>query len=806
MRYAVRIILVLGCFASGSATPAETDSGRIPIPNDVFYYRSAASVFGSESAWNNPAGMARFGAAGFQIMADYSDGDYAKSWGTAVYRDRLTTAFRKVHNPDGANFEEVLTAAGFGMGPAMKLGVSYRYFREGPGIYNNRHFWNVGLQSQGHGAFAFAAVLSNLNRGKIDGERSATEQRYAIGYRPIGPRLTLTADMLLATTQKLSEATYVYQAEYIPTQGLYVNAFIDSDQNFQVGVRVNFAKYFLGSQSHFDKNGHGGRTTAFFGATNMRQPSIIRDSRRNLALSVKGRLAENPPQPVFGRKGVPFVSLIMTVYRAAEDPSIASMNLNLSRLGLGFGQAQELREALGYFKAGGKRIICHLTSPNNIGYYVASIADTVLIPPVSQLRLVGLRAELTFWAGTLDKAGVNVELLRVGDYKTAPEGYTREASSVENREQLNRMLDDLYDQFVTGIAAGRGLAPDSVRAIIDRGPFSSAEALEIGLVDGLTYRDRVRPDFFPSLPTISFSRYLRDTLINDSWQPRPEIAIVVAEGEITSDAGEGNILERSGGVRPGTMAHAYEKARTNSNVRGLVLRVNSPGGWALAGDAIYHSGTLAAESKPMAVSMANVAGSGGYYIAMAGHPIFVNPATVTGSIGIYGGKVDFSGLHEKLAIGKELYTRGRYAGMLTTTRPFTDDERAKYRSHLTAFYDHFVDLVAENRTLPNDSVDNLGRGRVWTGREALSHGLADEPGGIKQALSHIADELGLDEYTVTIYPEKKPWFIFPGRSMWKRFVSILTGTETSPETDLPIIPISEEGSILARMPFDLTVE
>jgi len=800
-----RTVILTLVLLSG-ASYASDDGRRIPIPADVFYYRPAASVFGSEAAWSNPAGLGRPGVIGYQLMADYYAGDYLKSWGGTVFRSGVATAFRHIDNPDGTDYDELVTALGFKVGPTLSLGGSYRMFRDGPGIYNNRHFWNLGLRSQGRGPFALAAVFSNLNRGRVDGRRSAIEQRYSLGYRPFGRVLTVCADMFLSTRNNLGDADFIYHAEYTPTRGLYLNGSINSDGAFQIGLRANLLKYFVGSQSSFDKKGHDGRTTVFVGATNMRQPSLVPEPWRQLDLPLSGSLSENPPRPVFGRKSVPFLELITNLYRAAEDPSIGIMKLDLDRLALGFGQAQELREALVYFKSRGKGIICHLSEPNNIGYFVASVADTILIPPVCQVRLVGLRAELTFWAGTLEKLGARIELLQVGDYKSAAETYTRRASSEENRAQLSRLMDDLYGQFVAAIADGRGLTPDSVRRIIDHGPFTSEEAYRYGLVDGLSYRDQVAKQYFNGIPSVSFQRYRSDTLIDDSWEPKPVIAVVVAEGEIRSDAGEGDWLRRSGGVRPGPMSQAFDQVRRDRTIRGVVLRINSPGGWALAGEDIHRAVARAAEVKPVTVSMSNVAASGGYYIATPARKVFVDPATVTGSIGIYGGKADLSGLYDKIDLGKELYTRGRYAGMLTWTRPFTDDERAKYQSHLEAFYDHFVNLVAVSRGLPADSVDALGRGRTWTGREAVACGLADHTGGIKQALDAVAAEIGLEDYRVEIYPKKRPWFIFPGRTLWRRFVSMLAGGHDSPEVELPSLPLSDESSILARMPFDLSIE
>jgi protease-4 len=693
-----------------------------------------------------------------------------------------------------------------GLGGALNAGVSYRHFGSGPGVYDNRHFWTLGLMGQRHGHFALAAVFSNLNRGRVNSERTAIEQRYSVAYRPVGRKLTLAADMFLSTENSLSEADFTYHVEYTPTPGLFLDAYVDSDRNFQVGFRANLLKYFVGAKSSFDRNGHNGRTTAYAGATNQRQPSLIPERPRRLTMAVSGRPAENPPQPVFGVRETPFVTLLATLYRAAEDPGIRELVIDLNDLSIGFGQAQELRRALADFKAAGKRIVCHISSPSNISYYVASAADSILIVPVSQLRLVGLRAELTFWAGTFDKLGVKLELLRVGKHKTSPETYTHKAASEENRRQVNRLLDDLYDQFVSDIAEGRRLLRDSVAKIIDNGPFTSAEALQFGLVDGLSYRDQVSRQFLSPMPEVSFTRYIEDTLLNDGWRAEPALAIVVVDGGIVPDGRRDHPLERSRGVKPSLLARALSRAAADRGVDGIVLRVDSPGGYALAGDEIWHHVVLAAGKKPVVVSMANVAASGGYYITTPASRIFANPATITGSIGIYGGKADLSGFYDKIELGKELFTRGRFAGMLSYTRPFSEMEREKYYSHLRAFYDHFVDLVAASRLLSVDSVDQLGRGRVWTGREAVASGLVDELGGVKRALDYMAAENGLEKYRVKLYPKRRPWFLLPGRSLLRSIASLFLGTgEVSDDLPIPL-SLPEEGALFTRMPFDLAIE
>lgn len=803
-RFAVWVALVLAGGLTGGAVRA---GERLALPPDVFYYQPAASVFGAEAIWINPAGLGRFDAAGFQIIADYYAGDYVKSWGWALHRDRLSSAYRHVNNPGGADYDEWLWAGGIRLGRQFSVGLSYRYFRNGPGYYEDRHLWTIGLASRGSGPFALGAVFSNLNRGRIDGARSLVEHRYSLGYRPFGNRLTLAVDMITTTERWADDAHFVYHAEYCPKPGLFLNAQIETGGAFQVGFRANLVKLFIGSRSAFDSHGHNGRTTVFIGGTNQRQASLLAEPKRQLTVPISGRPAENPPQPIFGTRPIPFLSYLAALDRAATDPSVGSLLVTMDNLSLGLGQAQELRDALRQFRLQGKRVICHIEEPNNISYYVASVADTILIPPVCELRLVGLRAELTFFAGTLDKLGVSLELLKVGEYKDAPEAYTRRSASDESREQTNRILDDLFDQFVAGIAEGRGLAPDSVRSLVDRGPYTSADALSYGLVDGLIYRDDLSELTTSAAGAIGLRAYLADTLLADEWQSPPVLAVVVAEGEIAGDRRSDDPLGGGAGVTPAPLARAFARARQDPAIRGVVLRINSPGGWALVGEEIHHLADKAAGDKPLVVSMANLAASAGYHIAMPARRLFADPATLTGSVGIYGGKLDLSGFYEKIDLTKELYTRGQFAGMLTTVRPFTDEEHEKYQSHLQAFYDHFVDLVAENRSLPADSVDRLSRGRVWTGRQALANGFVDELGGLNAALDYLARTANLETYRVKILPERRPWLLWPGRNLWRELLPLLglrsgPGDEAAPS--LPF-PLTDDLPVLARLPYDIEI-
>lgn len=802
LRLLTLIIFSIFSFGVLSVTANE----RVPIPDNLFYYQPAASVFGSEAIWVNPAGLGAFKVSGYQLMFEGNDDNFAKSWGSVVHRESFALAIRKLENPIGENYHEFIGGLGFSSSKDLNAGVSYRYFKEGPGIYNNRHLWVVGFSGNLDYGTKWGVVFSNLNRGKIDGMRTEMEMRYSLAYRFQKIPLTISADMFLSTGTKINNSDFVYHAEYSPTKGLYLNAMVDNSQNFTLGIRANFHQFFFGNKSSFDDGGTHRHSTMYLGATSMKQPSLIDESKRMLKVSITGRPSENPPRPYFGPKRESFLQYLLQIYRAADDPLIVSMDLRLDRARLGFAQADELKTALTYFQSKKKRIFCHIKYPSNISYYIASGCDEIAIPPVSQLHLTGLRAELTFYAGLMDKIGLHADMMRIGDYKTAPERYTDSASSAPNKEQLNRELDRLYELFVDGIAEGRSVPPDSVRKIINNGPFTSEEALQHGLVDTLLISKDIKFAKHPTFklyPTISISAYREDTLQNQNWYDKPVIGVLVADGEIAYTDNGLNPLSTEKVISPKDIEKGVRQIKQDGSVNAVLVRVDSPGGDALAGEEIYQSIYTLKKSNTVGISFGNIAASGGYYIATPGEFISASRGTITGSIGIFGGKLDASGFYDKVGINKELYLRGQYAGMMTTMRPFTEQERKKYFSQMQALYDHFVSLVAENRDLPADSIDRLGQGKVWVGEEAQRNGLVDNTGGFIRALNELSGGKELSEYRVKFYPEKRPFIEFPGKSVWSPFVKLFLN-DTAPDTSL--LHFEDYAGMFSRLPYDIHIE
>ncbi len=781
---------------------------QVEVPTDLYYYQPAASVFGAEAVWVNPAGLALYKASDVQFFADLYKWEFAKNWGTVFTRNGFGISYRKIKNDDDTDFREYIFSSGMKFGKDLNFGASYQYFKDAPDAYNKKHLWNIGFMGKLNPQYKWGIVLSNLNKTRINDIKTETEVRYSLAYRPSGSKITLAVDAFLSTKTKIRNADFVYHLATNPIPGLYLNGFVDRHKNFEIGFRINFFQSFIGARRSASSKGHHRGTTFFYGSTNRRQESIVKVTPRRLLTNLSGRPNENPSKPFFGKQPSSYLNLLTDIYRAADDESIDEMVLSLNKLSIGFAQAEEVRSALDYFKSKKKRIICHLSYPNNLAYYIASTCDKIIVPPVTQLKLVGLKAELSFYAGTLDKIGVKTELLKIGAYKTAAETFTQEASSDANKKQINRLLDNLYGQLVSGIAKGRAVSEEAVRTLIDQGPFTTQEALDANLIDGVAYLDEIKetfPDELKSSKTeITIRSYHYDIINHDSWKEKPIISVITALGEVQTD-GAGSIFSSKSDVTPYKMKRAIRQAVQNKDTKAILLRINSPGGAALAGEEIYHSLQKQSKKIPIVVSMGNVAASGGYYFAMAGETLFANRATITGSIGIFGGKIDMSELHKKIALKKELYTRGKYAGMLSQIKPFTPDEREKYFSHLKSMYDHFVQLVAENRLMTVDSIDNLGQGLVWTGAEAKENGLVDHIGGFKDALDYIVNKNNFSEYQIEIFPQKKSFLTFPGSSLFST-VAKLFKSKSSAEFLQDELQLLSPDQFYTRMPYDILIE
>jgi protease-4 len=536
-----------------------------------------------------------------------------------------------------------------------------------------------------------------------------------------------------------------------------------------------------------------GRGTAGFGG------------KSYLFVRLEGEIPEQPSADlglILERRPPSLRTLVESLDRAASDPKISAVVVRVSSLpDSGWGKVQELRDAVERFRKSGKPAYAHLEFCGNKEYYLATACSKIYALPTAILDVSGLSTEILFFRKGLDKLGVEAQFEGVGKYKNAPNQFTESGFTEPHREQMEALVDSLFAQYLGGIAAGRGKTIEEVKAAVDEGPYDADAALRAGLVDELLYQDQLEARL-KEAERVTPSRYVKASR-SYSFDGRPKIALVYAVGEIVTGESETGRFGSTAGSD--TVSGALRQARRDDGVKAILFRVDSPGGFGPAADAIWREVALARKSKPVVVSMGDYAASGGYYVSMASDVIVAEPGTLTGSIGVFSGKFNLRGLYDKLGLSEEIVARGRNAAMYSGYRPWSPEERAKVRAMNAAFYQEFVKKAAEGRKTSFQEIDSVAQGRVWTGADALDHGLVDRLGGMETALLAAKEKAGIPrdrEVDLVVLPERKGIF-----------ETILERQEDDVSAALPadlklllrLTGILGNGAPMARLPFDLRV-
>lgn len=471
-----------------------------------------------------------------------------------------------------------------------------------------------------------------------------------------------------------------------------------------------------------------------------------------LTLHVAGSLPDyvpdDPLRKFFGGNEQSLTSLIEQFRKAKVDKRIKIILLEIDMSGAGWGKSEEIRDAIADFRSSGKPVYAYMEFGMNKEYYIASACDKIYLAPPGELFINGLAADVMFFRGSLDKLGIYPDMYQIGKYKSVGDTFTRKDMSDAHREFMNSLLDDLFNRYVDSIAKGRGKTSDEVRAIIDDAPYGASKAKEVGLVDGVAYRDELEKELKTKLG-YKETEPLRLVKSYDYQQIEPQslgldqgekIAVIYATGDIGSGQSD-NSPSGSTSIGSDTLSKAINDAREDKSIKAIVIRVDSPGGSGLASDIIWHAVVAAKAKKPVVISMSDVAASGGYYIACGANKIIAEPSTITGSIGVVAGKPVMRGFYDWIGVSNEYILRGKNSGMFRETEKFSPDERAKFEDWIkTTYYNDFVPKVAQGRSKDAAYIDSVGQGRVWTGSQGLEKGLVDEFGGLDRAVE-VAKEL-----------------------------------------------------------------
>jgi protease-4 len=490
-------------------------------------------------------------------------------------------------------------------------------------------------------------------------------------------------------------------------------------------------------------------------------PSVADGS--TLMLELDGEIPEKPPMefpiPFLEQRTPPTVTDVWaTLRKAAADNRIKAIVFEPRDLQIGWGKLEEIRADLENFRKSGKPIYAYLKTPGAREYYLATAATRIYMDPEDELNLKGMRFELMYFKKTLDKLGVEIEVEHAGKYKDFGDMFTRANMSAETKEVLTSIIDDLYGNLVRRISEARKKTPEQVRATIDQGPFLSTHAQEQGLVDGLLYEDQMYSEVkakVGDLKKVSLRDYLRVPPVGP--EGKQNIALVTAQGDI-SRGDSGADISGDSGIQSEGFDKLLERVGNDSSVKGVIVRIDSPGGEVFASDAIWREMNLLSKKKPMVISMSDTAASGGYYIAMTGDPVVAYPGTFTGSIGVVFGKANLHGLYDKLGVSKDLLTRGRYSDIDSDYQPLSADARAKLRQGIDEDYQSFVTKVAAARRRKFDEIEPLSQGRVWLGSQAKTNGLIDELGGLDRALDIVKEKAKIpksERVTLVTYPPKR---------------------------------------------------
>lgn len=532
---------------------------------------------------------------------------------------------------------------------------------------------------------------------------------------------------------------------------------------------------------------------------------------------LKGKLndvvEENPLTGLFGETEKPLAlkDLLHSIRQAKKNKNIRGIYLIADNLSAGTASLEAVRRALADFKESDKFVVAYADNYTQGGYYLCSVADEIYLNPQGILGIQGLASQTVFYTGLLEKLGIRMEIFKVGTYKGAVEPFMLEKLSEANRRQIESYLESIWKTITGGIAESRGISVETVNRFANEGlQFADPQkAVEMGFIDELKYRSDVENQIKlmagqsgKLLKTAGYDKVSR--LADREGSKKNRIAVLYAEGEIIEQAPSPSPFESEKAITS-KIAQQLIDLKNDDRVKAVVFRVNSPGGSAFVSEQIWKQVVDLKSVKPVVVSMGDVAASGGYYISCGASRIVAEPATLTGSIGIFGMFPNLTGLFEKTDLHTDVVKTNTYADLGDLSRPMTDSERAIIQAYVERGYRTFLARCAEGRDKTIEEIDSVGQGRVWTGEQALAIGLVDKLGGIEDAVETAAELAGLTNYSVTTANEPKDLFsrILENKLSEVRWNLVKSFLGEDFETYRTIRHIRDTQGIQARLPFDL---
>ena len=782
---ALTVALLATGAAAQQARNVQTDLPRLPAPG-----RTVASADDTTALVVNPATLAfmpgeemRWTSSYLQEAAQLASQGHSLALGFPVPLLSLATGVRMdfVDPPDGLsvpfteyqNYQWLTWGLAVSSGDQAAVGLSLQRTFSSSSLLDGLASWSLGFASRPYDTFGVGFVVHHLNAPRKSGPpmlRGGSAERtfdFGLDLRPFGTRTVALG--LESRYVDVAGGFWVPRATLgidVPYVGRLHGDFSISDPSDEVWKGNLSDEEWLASVGlAFDLNFPTGAMELAGGSVfgSRLGPDAEDKFQRNVYTEVAFKNWREPVGPALPRFAVRIrledtpgirehVKLLRRLWQLADEPTLDAVLLELrSPPAASLAQAQELRDAIQNLRQSGKRVMCHLEDAKGVALYTCAAANRILMNPAGGLRFAGMRTRTFYYAGLLKKLGVRADFVRIGAHKSAPEAFTRDGGTRVARRDKIDLLQQFERQVVEGIATGRRMTVAQVRQRLAQGPFIATEAKAAGLIDGFAFDDQLEDKVVEMVG--------RDVLLVDEIKPEAplrfgsgqRIALVYADGDIVDGRSQAFPLIDLDLLGSYSMAETLKQVREDPRIGAVVLRIDSPGGSAMAADVIWRQVQLTARVKPVVVSMGNVAASGGYYIAAPATHIVANPLSLTGSIGIYYGKADVAGLLNKIGVNVEVYKTAPRADAESIFRPYTPDERRELKRKVGQFYSTFVSRVALGRSLTNQQVNAVGQGRVWTGEQAHAKRLVDELGGLRQALAYarqlanLPDSAPIDE-------------------------------------------------------------
>ncbi len=768
---------------TSSALAQVTEGQPTPLPA---LGRSIATNDDTTSLVTNPANLAFIPGAEFRWSSIYLDESNAVPWqghafglGFPLPFVPISTGVRLdlIDPPDGAagsgssffNYQWLTWGLAFRASDYAALGLSVQRTYSDNALADQLSSFSIGYSARPFNALGIALVAHDLNGPQNRaGGKIPRSYDIALAIRPTGSRaleVGLEAKRIDLPARQSGDPIDKPDGHWIPraTLGLDVPWIGRLRGDFSMSHPDDTERRAWLASAALDINwsGAGGSLQAGGGAVTgtglgeknsygVQVDVAFRGFREASGIeaphyALRIRIEETPSS-----RG--HVALLRQLWGVVEEPAVDAVVLELRTSPAdSFAHVQELRDAIRYLRANGKHVLCHLEDAGGSELYLCSAADKILINPAGGLRFAGLHTQAMYFGSLLKKIGVRADFVRIGDHKSAPERLTRDSATDVARADKIDLLQQHERWFASAVAEGRKMSVDELRKRIATGPFIASEAVSAGLVDGYAFDDEL-PDQLRKLVGRDID------VINDERAPRaPDrfgaqrgIAMVYVDGDIVDGRSQNIPIVGMKLVGSYTIAETLKDVRENPMVAAVVLRIESPGGSAMASDVMWREIQLTTKVKPVIVSMGGTAASGGYYIAAPATHVFANPMSITGSIGIFYGKADVAELLKKIGVNVEVYKTAPRADAESIFRPFTDDEKKELQRKVGQFYDVFLTRVAQGRKLAKTEVDKVGQGRVWTGEQARDRHLVDELGGLRQALAYARKAAGLPSYAPVI--------------------------------------------------------